>query len=137
MARTLTAYLRKTSVPSRKALQEALQQAKFPLTLDEGYTPGQSAGYLACVLDGEDAGFDLRFKSVPGELPVSAAVQAQLADRDTALQLKWGGDPREQAAASLFCAALLQSFDALVQEDDKDALLSFAQLKSKADSALG
>lgn len=132
MARALTAYLNRNNVPGRKPLQQAIDALKIPLTLDDGYTPFETSGYLPCTLDGEDAGFDLRFKDVAAEV----ASALNLGDRDVALSLKWGGDPREEAAAHVFCAALAKNFDALTQTGDANALLSFEQLLSKAKNAL-
>jgi hypothetical protein len=127
MARALTAYLQRDKVPPRKALQQAINALKFPLTLDDTYVPFETAGYLPCTLDGEDAGFDLRFKE--GATP---ALQARIGDRDAALAIKWGGDPREAVAALVFCAALAQGFEALVQEGDAETFLSADELVERA-----
>ncbi|GLH81176.1 hypothetical protein SSBR45G_60850 [Bradyrhizobium sp. SSBR45G] len=110
MARVLTAYLKRNDVPTRTALQHAITRLPFALTLDDGYVPLESSGYLPCTLDGEDAGFDLRFTDVA----------EQRADAcDVAMTLKWGGDPREEAAALAVCAALATNFGAIVQRDGK------------------
>ncbi len=67
MPRTLTVYLKATDVPTRKVLQKAVDELKFRLKLDEAYTPFEMAGYLPCILNGEDAGFDMWFKNRPSE----------------------------------------------------------------------
>ncbi len=64
MARSQTAYLLRDDVPTRAALQKAIDGLKFKLTLDNSYVPFQTSGYLPCTLDGEDAGFDIRFQAV-------------------------------------------------------------------------
>jgi hypothetical protein len=112
MARALTAYLFRDKVPARKPLQQAVDALGFGLKLDADYAPFKTAGYLPCDLDGEDAGFDLRFKD--------AENAEQFGGRDVALTLKWGGDPREEAAASIFCAALAKDFGAVVLRDEAD-----------------
>jgi hypothetical protein len=132
MARALTAYLQREKVPAREPLQKAINALKFPLTLDDTYAPFETSGYLPCTLDGEDAGFDLRFKE-PVKLP--DAVQATIGARDVVLALKWGGDPREAAAALMVCAALAKSFDALVEEGDAGTFLSSDELVEKARAA--
>ena len=129
MARALSAYLSREKVPERKPLQQAIDALKLPLKLDGDYVPFETSGYLPCTLDGEDAGFDLRFGDVAEE--VSTALK--LGERNVALNLKWGGDPREEAAALIFCAALANDFDALVQAD---GLQSVKQLLAKARSLL-
>lgn len=133
MARALTAYLQSEKVPARKPLQQAIDALKFPLTVDDTYVPFETSGYLPCTLDGEDAGFDLRFKE-PVKLPPE--VQEKVGTRDSALALKWGGDPREAAAALMVCAALAKSFDALVEEGDAGTFLSCDELVERARAAL-
>jgi hypothetical protein len=110
---------------------------KLGLTLDDGYAPFKTSGYLPCTLDGEDAGFDLRFKDVTAaDLAATPTVQSNVGDRDAAMSFKWGGDPREQAAAYGVCAALAKNFGAVVQQGDADVLLSFEGLLAKAQAAL-
>lgn len=136
--RALTAYLKRADVPARKVLQAAVKELKLGLVLDDGYAPFETSGYLPCTLDGEDAGFDLRFKEVgAGELSATPGLQSKLGDRDTAILFKWGGDPREDAAARGVCAALVKAFGALVQQGDEDVLLSYEDLLAKVKAALG
>lgn len=132
MARGLTAYLKRANVPDRTALQQAISALKFPLTVDDTYIPFETAGYLPCTLDGEDAGFDLRFKDA-SDIP--AELKAEAGDRDTAMTCKAGGDPREEAAVLIVCAALAKDFEALVVESGKPAALTFEALLKKAKAA--
>lgn len=113
MARTLTIYVERGRVPDRAALQQAINALEFPLVLDSGYVPFKTAGYVPGTLDGEDAGFDLRFHDVPAE----RAQQLGLGARDVALALKWAGDPREEAAAYAVAAAFGKRFDAAILGD--------------------
>jgi hypothetical protein len=124
MARNLTAHLRHADVPARAALQNAIDELKFALSVDDTYVPFETSGYLPCTLNGEDAGFDLRFRSATDS-------SSNIADRDTAMSFKWGGDAREEASALIVCAALVKQFDALVQ-DDGNVPMSFDQLLAKA-----
>lgn len=105
MPRTLTARLSRDRIPDREALQQAIAALDRPLALDAGEAPFATAGYLPCTLQGEDAGFDLRI----GETPDTGDGRAIL------LTLTWSGDPREEAAARIVCAALAAHFDARVQ----------------------
>ena len=113
MAKTQTAFLERARVPARAALQEAIKDLKFRLTLDDAYIPFESSGYLPCTLDGEDAGFDIRFADGTGE--VSAV---QLDGRDVSIVFRWGGDPREYASAMIVSAALADRFGALVHRPE-------------------
>lgn len=133
MARTMTAFLTRKDVPARKALQAAIDALGFKVTLDDAYAPFETKGYLPCTLDGEDAGFDIRFRDVAADL--SPTLKAGIAGRDVAMEFRWSGDPREQLAALGVCVALVKQFGAIVQEPDTDVLLSFDQLMARARQA--
>jgi hypothetical protein len=124
MARALNAFLNRDKVPARNPLQQAIEALGFALKLDADYAPFETAGYLPCDLDGEDAGFDLRFKEM--------APDAE--GRDTGMACKWGGDPREEAAAAIFCAALVKDFGAVVREGETE--IGADALVAKAKKAL-
>ena len=69
MARALSAYLSRDKVPERKALQQAIDALlKLPLKFDGEYVPFETSGYLPFTLDGEDAGFFLRFDDVAADV---------------------------------------------------------------------
>jgi hypothetical protein len=116
MARAQTAYLNRKDVPARDLLQAAIRQLGFKLALDDSYEPFETKGYLPCTLDGEDAGFDLRFQHV--EEGVSSNLASAIGGRDTAMKFRWAGDPREQLAALAVCAALADKFGAIVHEPE-------------------
>lgn len=133
MARALIAFLARADVPARTALQAAIDALKLKLVLDDGYVPLESAGYLPCTLDGEDAGFTLRFR--PADTP-PPAVAAVLDGRDVAMEVRWSGDVREQISALGVCAALATAFGALVVDPDKDAPIEGKALAARAKAAL-
>ena len=123
MARTLHVYLEPSCVPARGDLQAAIKRLGFSLTLDDGYEPYESHGYLPCTLEGEDAGVDLRFeRDVAGQ-----------GARSVLLKLRWSGDVREHLSALILAAALADGFDGLAldpesgQEESRPALLKRAK----------
>ncbi|MFG1480191.1 hypothetical protein V5F53_16280 [Xanthobacter sp. V4C-4] len=124
MARALTVFLHRSDVPARAALQPALDALKLKLTLDDGYVPLKSTGYLPCTLDGEDAGFTLRFHDVAADLDAAPTLKAALDGRDVALDVKWSGDVREKVSALGVCAALAKGFGAVVHDPAGDRLLT-------------
>ncbi|MBZ0091287.1 MAG: hypothetical protein K8F27_03580 [Sulfuricellaceae bacterium] len=81
MAHSQTAFMQRNQVPARQALQEAIESLRFKLTIDESYVPFEFAGYIPCTLDGEDAGFEIKFGEAPDR-------QAQIGGRDTAITLR-------------------------------------------------
>lgn len=136
MARAQTAYLFRADVPARDALQAAVDALKLKLVLDDGYVPLESSGYLPCTLDGEDAGFTIRFRAVEADLAKLPALAGAIGTRDVAVDFRWSGDVREQVSAMGICAALAGSFGALVHDPEKDALLDAGKLLATARAAL-
>src|SRR6516225_1828139 len=127
MARAQTAFLERKDVPARQALQKAVDALKLKLTLDDGYVPFKSSGYLPCTLDGEDAGFDIRFHDA-AELATTPELQSQIAGNDAAIAFRWGGDPREYASVMIVCAALAKDFGAIVHVPDDNSVYATQQL---------
>lgn len=125
MARTLHVYLEPARVPSLADLQATIRGLRFALTLDPGYVPQQTQGYLPCTLEGEDAGVDLRFDTPPDQ-PASAESRA------TRITLRWGGDPREELTARVLAAAFAQDFDARVLDPDHDTVQTAEALLKQA-----
>jgi len=117
MARSHTLFLHRKDVPARGPLQQAVDALKLKTTLDDGYVPFETSGYLPCTLNGEDAGFTIRFGDIPAELP--AAVAGALEGRDVAVDIKWSGDVREKLAAFAVSAALAKSFGAVIADGDR------------------
>jgi len=115
MAKSYIAYLERNRVPDRQALQAALKALRFPLTVDDA---------LPCTLDGEDAGVDILFSDSATQLAGHPQLQAAVGARDTAIMLRWGGDPRERTSALMLAAALAHSFDAQVQRQQDDTMLA-------------
>lgn len=132
MARALTAFLRRSDVPARDALQPALDALKLKLTLDDGYVPLKSSGYLPCTFDGEDAGFNIRFHDVDADLDALPNLKAALDGRDVAVDFKWSGDVREKVSALGVCAALAKSFGAVIHDTAGDKVLGADKLIAQA-----
>jgi hypothetical protein len=135
MPRAQSAYLARKDVPARKELQQAIKALKFKVTLDDGYTPFKTSGYLPCTLDGEDAGFTIKFQDVGAEAAPSAALKDRLGDKDVEIAFKWSGDIREYIAAMAVCAALVKDFGAIVYDPDADSVYASESFLAKAREA--
>jgi hypothetical protein len=134
MPRAQSAYLNRKDVPARKELQKAIDGLKFKVTLDDGYTPFKTSGYLPCTLDGEDAGFTIKFQDVAADA-APANLKSQLGDRDVEIALKWSGDVREYIAAMAVSAALVNNFGAIVHDPDGDKVYASDEFLEKAREA--
>ncbi len=133
MPRAHSVYLTRTNVPAHKELQQAIKGLKFKVTLDDDYKPFKTSGYLPCTLDGEDAGFTIKFQDVAEAVP--APVKAALDGRDVEIALKWTGDIRELIAAMAFSAALVKDFGAIVYDPDGDKVYASEEFLAKAKEA--
>ncbi len=129
MPRSYSAFLARPDVPARKALQQAVDGLKLKLSLDDAYVPFETSGYVPCTLDGEDAGFDMRFQDVDANL------RSRVGDKDVTIDFRWGGDPREEASVLIVCAALATNFGALVYEPDADVIHAVDDIVAKARKA--
>jgi len=134
MPRAHSVYLARKDVPARKELQQAIKGLKFKVTLDDGYSPFKTSGYLPCTLDGEDAGFTIKFQDVTADA-APAPVKAALDGRDVEIALKWTGDIRELIAAMAFSAALVKDFGAIVYDPDGDKVYASDEFLAKAKEA--
>jgi len=128
MARTLTVYLKRDGVPARAALQQAITALGFKLTVESDYVPFKNLSYLPFTLDGEDAGFTIRFDEVSNAPALPPNLNSQLGERDLAINLRWGGDARERASALIVASVLASSFAAVVHAADEDAVYPTAEL---------
>jgi hypothetical protein len=111
MARNYTVYIQKHNIPLRKALQAAISSLGYKLTVEDEYVPFASSGYLACTLNGEDAGLMVRFVNSDSHPP-----------QDAVISLQWSADPREKATANIIALALASQFDAWVYDENAQAL---------------
>jgi hypothetical protein len=134
MPRAQSAYLIRKDVPARKELQKAIDGLKFKVTLDDGYAPFKTSGYLPCTLDGEDAGFTIKFQDVSPDA-ASANLKSALGERDVEIALKWSGDVRELIAAMAVSAALVQNFGAIIYDPDSDKIYTSDEFIEKAREA--
>lgn len=136
MARRHVLYIARANLPDRAAHQALIDGYKIKLTIDEGYAPFETEGYLPCTLEGEDAGFDIRFAQRDASAPLPPALAGEIGARDVSIAVKWTSDPREKIAAFVFGAALAGAFGAIVHDPDAEALISEATLLKQARSAL-
>jgi len=136
MARKLWLCLEATQAPALNALQAQIKAFGFKLTVDEGYAPFETSGYLPCTLEGEDAGVDLRFER-DAPLPDAAqALEAERGARRAVAKLAWTGDPREELSALVLALAFAQLTQCMIVDPDKCQLVLTEALMKKARALL-
>ena len=130
MARQLNAYLDPAQVPDHATLQAAVKALGFGIVFDAPWLPFETSGYIPCTAQGEDAGLELRFEA-NGPWPEAAAANAAAqGSRSVLVQLRWGGDKREELCATALAAALVGHCDAVVLEPERGVRKSLSGLKA-------
>jgi len=136
MALEQTAYLHRASVPQLNALQGAVDSLGFDCKLDSSYMPFTSSGFLPCLLNGRESGFEIYFDPAEELLNSFPELADTVGKRDVPITFRWGGDMAELACVLIVSAALAKSFDAVVHYHDDNMLYSADQLVEEARNAL-
>lgn len=136
MSQEQTAYLTRASVPERQALQAAVDALGFDCKIDGSYMPFKSSGFLPCVLNGSESGFEVYFDPAGDHLEDSPNLMGPVGNRDVAITFRWGGDMAECACVLIVSAALARSFGAVVHYLDDDMLYSAEQCVEEARAAM-
>jgi len=131
-----TAFVVRTQVPDRTALQAAVDVLGFDCKIDAFYVPFQCSGFLPCLLAGTKSGFEIYFESASDVLSEFSHLSESVGKREVAITFRWGGDMSECACVLIVSAALAKSFGAIVHYQDDDILYSGDQLVEEARSAL-
>jgi hypothetical protein len=136
MALLQTAYIARGSVPERESLQAAVDSLGFDCKIDSSYTPFKSTGFLPCVLNGKESGFEIYFEPSTESMEAFPHLSEQVGRRDVAITFRWGGDMMECACILIVSAALAKKFGAIIHYQDDDMLYSPEQLVEEAGVAL-
>src|SRR5436853_3118992 len=114
MSLVQTAFIEKSRVPDRAALEQAARGLGFDLAIDEFYRPFGCSGFLPCLLNGKKSGFEIYFDSSKAELENFPHLKKDVGSRDTAISFRWGGDMAECVCVLIVSAALAKSFEAVI-----------------------
>ncbi len=136
MALQQTAYVVRADVPSRETLQAAVNSLGFDCKIDAFYVPFQCSGFLPCVLNGRESGFEIYFESAKEVMADFSTLAESVGNRDVAITFRWGGDMAECACVLILSAALANEFGAIVHYHDDNMLYSAEQLVEEARAAL-
>ena len=136
MSQDQTAFLLRSSVPERKALQDAIDSLRFDCKIYEGYVPFQSSGFLPFVFNGTKSGFEIYFGTAAESIAHVPHVAAHIGNRDIAIRFVWGSRIDELACVTIVCMALAKTFDGVIYYDSGDMFLSTAELAANLGIAM-
>src|SRR6266567_4550335 len=100
-----TAFVNRASVPQRDALQAAIDALGFDCKLDTSYVPFKTNGFLPCVLDGRDSGFEIYFESAGDVIKQFPDLATTIGSRDSAIRFRFGAGRAECACVMIVSAA--------------------------------
>ncbi len=125
MAMEQYAFLYKTSVPTRDQWQAAIDESGFDFQLDPELKPFKNSGFLPCMFDGDETGFEIYYDDSQELLEEFAEIRQ---GRDYCISFRFGGFD-ENAAVMIASYALAKNFRAIVSYEgekpqDLDSFLS-------------
>lgn len=115
MSNTQYAFIQRTSVPDRAALQTAIDALGFDLKLDPTYTPFEDSGFSPCVLNGREGfGFEIYYSDVGEVTAGPEGLFAISSGRDHCISFVWHSSMNDLACAMIVGSALAKDFGAVV-----------------------
>lgn len=115
MSNTQIAFLNRSNVPIRDALQASIERLGFNLKLDPEFTPFDDSGFSPCTLDGTpDVGFEVYYAPASEIVNGDSNLEAIAAGRDFSITMVWGGSMKDCACVMVVSCALATDFGAIV-----------------------
>lgn len=109
------AFIERSRVPDRAALQASVDALGFDLQLHPEYTRFDDAGFLPLVLNGEEGfGFEIYYDEASGVIGEDQRLRALAAGRDHCISMVWRGSMKDLACVMIFSCALTKDFGAVV-----------------------
>ncbi|MGD1275904.1 MAG: hypothetical protein ABR964_01615 [Tepidisphaeraceae bacterium] len=120
MSLELHVFLKRANLPDRAGWQHEIDAIGLPIQLDAALDPRTNTGFSPVKLKGIASGFELDHGNAGELLSTYPHLRPVVADRDTALSFRWGGDLKECGCVLGAAAALVKAFDAVAYyaEDD-------------------
>jgi hypothetical protein len=106
MSIELHIFIHDSSVPTREAWQQAIEELGFPTVLDATLKVERQTGFLPTVYDGRWTGFEFDLGPAAEVLSCYPQIAPIVGDRKACATFRWGGDLIEMAAALSSAAAL-------------------------------
>jgi hypothetical protein len=115
MSNTQYAFVRKSRIPSREALQQSIDSLGFDLKLPMALDLLNDSGFAPCVLYGiPDVGFELLCGPIAEVFDAADEVGGIVGENDTCIAMVWRGSMKDCAAVMIVSCALSRDFGAVV-----------------------
>ena len=123
MSNTQYAFLKKSKVPSRAALQASIDALGYDLQLYPELDLFRDSGFSPCVLHGNrDVGFEL-YSQDSSEVTNGNEDFAQIAgENDFCTAMVWGSSMKDLACVMIVSCALARDFAAVISYEGQQTL---------------
>lgn len=130
MSNTQFAFIDKTKIPNKDALQASIDALGFNLRLDPEFTPFEDEGFSPCSLNGnDDVGFEIYYEPAADIIEEDEEFEEVVQGKDYCISMCWGGSMEDCASVFIVSCALAKDFDAIIsfegeEPDPVDKLIS-------------
>lgn len=115
MSNTQFAFLNRTNVPDRAALQASIDRLGFDLKLAPNFTQFEDSGFLPFKLQGEEGpGFEIFYESAADVTDGDEDFEAVANGRDYCISMVWRSSMKDLACVMILSCALARDFGAVV-----------------------
>jgi len=115
MSNTQFAFIERSRVPDRAALQASVDALGFDLKLHPEYTRFDDSGFLPFVLNGEEGfGFEIYYEDAREIIGEDQRLRAHAAGRDYCISMVWRSSMKDLACVMIVSCALTKDFGAVV-----------------------
>jgi hypothetical protein len=122
MSNTQFAFLKRSSVPSRDALQASIKALGFGLTLHPEFTPFEDEGFSPCIFNGiADVGFEVFYEPASDIIEDDEDLQEIAGDNDFCISMVWRSSMKDYACVMIVSCALAKDFGAVISYEGEKA----------------
>jgi len=139
MSNTQFAFLKQDRLPSRAALQAAIDALGYDLQLYPELDLRSDSGFSPCVLNGvPDVGFELETGPVAEVAGDDEEILAIAGDNDLCISMVWRSSMKDCAAVMIVSCALQKDFGAVISYEGEepqaleDALAALPEIIAEA-----
>lgn len=133
MSNTQFAFIKRSLVPDREALQASINSLGFDLQLHPEFNPTTDSGFLPFTLNGQEGpGFEVFYADTNEVAGEDEDLQSLAGGRDHCISMVWRGSMKDLACVMIVSCALTKDFDAVVSyegepPDSLDSMLEVTQ----------
>lgn len=124
MSVSRTVYVRRSKMLTPEAWAEAIRAAGFPMEMDTDFDVERLSGFLPCLYDGRNAGFEYFFATLAEMKESDEDFEVpDVGDRDVGVSFVTRSSMRGLATAVAAAAVLCVEADGVLHDEEADELI--------------